>query len=87
MRDGIDLPAGFTAAVNADLRVGGVEESITVSGQASTVDVQSVRTETVLSSSVLDSLPSQRSPQSFVPYRAGKAGPAGKAGSAGKAGT
>jgi hypothetical protein len=33
-REGIDLSAGFTATVNADLRVGGLEETITVSGQA-----------------------------------------------------
>src|SRR5438045_2397121 len=30
-REGIDLPAGFTATINADLRVGGIEETITVS--------------------------------------------------------
>src|SRR5438094_2912530 len=32
-REGIELSAGFTAAVNAELQVGGVEESITVSSQ------------------------------------------------------
>src|SRR5690349_3429189 len=30
-RDGIDLPAAFTATVNADMQVGAVEETITVS--------------------------------------------------------
>src|SRR5580704_2044091 len=39
-REGIDLSAGFTATVNADLRVGGLEETITVSGQAPLVDTQ-----------------------------------------------
>src|SRR5688572_25080692 len=29
-REGIELASGFTATVNADLRVGGVEETITV---------------------------------------------------------
>src|SRR5713226_2030488 len=42
-REGIDLPASFTATVNAELRVGTVQETITVSGQAPAVDVQSVR--------------------------------------------
>src|SRR5262245_35721060 len=42
-REGIELPAGFTATVNAELRVGAVEETITVSGQSPAVDVQSVR--------------------------------------------
>src|SRR4051794_617993 len=32
-REGIALSAGFTASVNIDLRVGGLEETITVSGQ------------------------------------------------------
>src|SRR5438093_10970631 len=31
-REGIELSAGFTAAVNADMRVGSLEETITVSG-------------------------------------------------------
>src|SRR6267142_1157497 len=74
VREGIDLPAGFTATVNAELRVGAVEETITVSGQASTVDVQSVRTQTVLANDTLSSLPSQRSPQSYVPYIPGVVG-------------
>src|SRR5258706_10010108 len=38
-REGIDLPPNFTASVNADMRVGTMEETITVSGAASTVDV------------------------------------------------
>src|SRR5712692_9933289 len=80
VRQGIDLPAGFTATVNAELRVGAVEETITVSGSSPTVDVQSVRAQTVLSNSVLDSLPSQRSPQSFVPYIPGVVGGLGDIG-------
>ncbi len=80
VREGIDLPAGFTATVNAELRVGAVAETITVSGSSPTVDVQSVRAQTVLSNSVLDSLPSQRSPQSFVPYIPGVVGGLGDIG-------
>ena len=33
-REGVDLGAGFTATVNAELRVGGIEETITVTGEA-----------------------------------------------------
>ena len=47
-REGIDLNAGFTATVNGDLKVGSVEETIVVSGQAPVVDVQSVREARVL---------------------------------------
>ena len=39
-RDGMELPANFTATVNADMSVGSLEETITVSGEAPIVDVQ-----------------------------------------------
>src|SRR5438067_1020899 len=32
--EGVDITAGFTATINADLRVGALEETITVSGAA-----------------------------------------------------
>src|SRR5215475_3688230 len=38
-RDGIDLPASFSATVNAEMRVGQVEETLTVTGAAPLVDV------------------------------------------------
>src|SRR6185295_4668464 len=43
--DGIELAGSFTATVNADLQVGSVTETVTVSGQTPMVDVQSTRTE------------------------------------------
>src|SRR4030081_3699688 len=33
-REGIDLASGFTATVNADMKVGSLEETITVTGAA-----------------------------------------------------
>ncbi len=41
-RAGIELTAAFTATVNADMKVGGLEESVTVSARAPVVDVKSV---------------------------------------------
>src|SRR3954466_8230795 len=41
-REGIELSGSFVATVNADLRVGSVEETVTVSGVSPVVDVQSV---------------------------------------------
>src|SRR5688572_23137025 len=41
-REGIEVSAAFTAPVNADMRVGALEETITVSGQSPMVDVQNV---------------------------------------------
>ena len=59
-REGIELSAGFTAPVNALLKVGSMEETITVKGSAPLVDVQSTRTQQVLKSDVLDALPSSQ---------------------------
>src|SRR5207247_7439115 len=56
-REGIELTTGFTAAVNAELRVGSVEETVTVSGASPVVDVQNVRTQNVLTRDALDALP------------------------------
>jgi len=40
-REGLELPAEFTATVNGDLAVGTLEETVTVSGEAPTVDLRS----------------------------------------------
>jgi carboxypeptidase family protein len=56
-RDGLELTTGFTATVNADLKVGGIEETITVSGETPVVDIQSSRQQTTLARSTLDALP------------------------------
>jgi hypothetical protein len=44
-REGVELNAAFTATVNADLRVGSLSETITVAGQAPTVDIKRAATE------------------------------------------
>jgi len=57
VRDGVAIGAGFTATVNGDMSVGGIEESITVSGAAPVVDTQNVRRQTTASRDILDGLP------------------------------
>ena len=59
-RDGIELTGSLTASVNADLRVGAVEETITVTGETPIVDVQSVTRQATISSDVLTSIPTAR---------------------------
>src|SRR6185369_774828 len=44
-REGVQLAGSFIATVNADLKVGGVAETITVSGEAPIVDVTSARNQ------------------------------------------
>src|SRR5947207_12146318 len=60
-REGVQVTTGVTATLNADMRVGGVAESITVSGETPVVDVQnSTRVQQVLSAQVLAALPASR---------------------------
>jgi hypothetical protein len=47
-REGIELVAAFTATVNAEMQVGSVAETITVSGAAPLVDVQNTSQQRVL---------------------------------------
>jgi hypothetical protein len=56
-REGIVLTSGFSASVDAELRVGAVEETITVSGDAPIVDVHNVRRQVVMTRDIVDTLP------------------------------
>ncbi|HUR33345.1 MAG TPA: carboxypeptidase regulatory-like domain-containing protein [Vicinamibacterales bacterium] len=62
-RENIQLSTDFTASINAQLKVGSLEETITVSGASPLVDVQSTTKQTVLTREVLDGLPTPRSIQ------------------------
>ncbi len=65
VRDGLFLPADFTATVNIQLSVGALEESVTVTGQNPLVDVQSAARTEVITRNLLDALPTPRNTQSF----------------------
>lgn len=56
-REGLLLTANFTANIGAEMRVGQLEETITVSGQAPVVDVQTTAQHKVVSGEMLYSLP------------------------------
>ena len=60
-REGIELSGSFTAQVNVELRVGALEETVTVTGETPIVDVQSVRRQTVIDGDVIKDLPAARS--------------------------
>jgi len=62
-RDGIELTSDFTATINADMKVGAVEETITVSAESPVVDVQGITQRTVMTRDVLDALPTGRNIQ------------------------
>lgn len=65
-REGVELPASFMATVNAELGVGGVQETLTVTGQSPTVDVHNVVQQRVLSEEVREALPTARSLQTMA---------------------
>ena len=54
----INLTAAFTATVNAEMTVGGLEETVTVTGVSEVVDIQNVRTQQTLDYDILEALPS-----------------------------
>ena len=60
-REGIELSGTFVATVNAELKVGALDETITVTGETPIVDVQSVRRQTTLTNDLLTTVPSARS--------------------------
>ncbi len=47
-REGIELTGSFVATINADLKVGALAETITVTGETPVVDVQSAKREIVM---------------------------------------
>jgi len=65
-REGIELTTGFTATVNAELNVGTVEETITVTGASPIVDIQNVTQQTTITRDALDALPTARRPAQFI---------------------
>ena len=59
-REGIVLTGTFIATVNQDLKVGGVTDAITVSGEPPIVDVTSTRTQEVISGETVNEIPTSR---------------------------
>lgn len=73
-REGVELEVGFTATVNAELRVGAVEETITVSGTAPLVDTRNVIQRTTLPRETLDALPTIARTASYMTLLPGATG-------------
>ena len=64
-REGLELPSNFTSTVNADMKVGAVEEALTVTGASPVVDVQNNQKTSVMSRELLDAVPSAKTIQSL----------------------
>ncbi len=66
-REGIALPAGFTATVNAELKLGSISETITVSGEAPVVDVHTAsQSQQVIPSEVRNAIPLSSNAAAFA---------------------
>jgi carboxypeptidase family protein len=60
-RPGIELTGSFVATLNADLRIGNVEETITVTGESPIVDVQSSTQQRSITADTIAAIPTGRS--------------------------
>ena len=60
IREGIQLSGGTTLTIPVELRVGDLQETITVTGETPVVDVQSVRQQTTVSKDILAAIPTSR---------------------------
>ncbi len=56
-REGLELRAEFAATVNADMAVGAIEETLTVTGEAPIVDTRSSRAQVQFERDTLEALP------------------------------
>jgi hypothetical protein len=62
-REGVELTGSFAAAINAEMQVGALEESITVTGETPVVDIQSAAKQRVIDQELLVAIPTGRTPQ------------------------
>src|SRR5436190_9406290 len=59
-REGIELTGSFIATINADMKVGAITETITVTGETPLVDVQSAAVLRTVTKEVVDAIPTGR---------------------------
>ena len=65
-REGVEIAGAGVTTINAELRVGNVQETITVTGETPLVDVQSTRRQTVIDDETLKALPATRGYNALV---------------------
>ena len=60
VRPDLRLTAGFVASVNAEMPVGGIEETVTVIGASPVVDVKTTASQTTFTQELLNTVPLTR---------------------------
>ena len=62
VREGLELSGTAVFTINADMAVGGVQETITVSGETPVVNLESTTRQAVMDQEVVTAIPSSRTP-------------------------
>jgi hypothetical protein len=70
-RDGINLPTSFTSTINAELSLGQLQESVTVTGESPLVDVRGSVSQSVMNRERLDTIPTGKDPFAVAQLIAG----------------
>ena len=65
-REGIELSGSLTATLDVELRIGSLEETITVTGESPVVDVQSVKQQRTIGRETIDAIPGARTYQNLA---------------------
>ena len=65
-KEGLQLASGVVTTVSADMKVGSLEETITVTGETPVVDVQSAKRQQTISSEMLTSIPTARAANALL---------------------
>src|SRR5437868_6666254 len=66
VREGVELTGAGVMTIGADMRVGSVAESVTVTGESPVVDVQTARQQMVIDGDVVRALPASRSYGNYI---------------------
>lgn len=66
IREGVELSGGGVMTIGAEMRVGALEESVTVTGESPVVDIQSARQQTVIDGDIVRALPASRSYGNYI---------------------
>jgi hypothetical protein len=65
-REGLELSGSATMTIPVDMKVGALQETITVTGEAPVVDVQNTRRETTVNQEVIAAIPATRTVGSLL---------------------
>ena len=59
-QENVNITAAITASINAELKVGNLQETVTVTGESPIVDTHSARRQQVIDGDILQTLPTSR---------------------------